>query len=196
MNEWANFIAYGGSPEKRDKERKRKRDRYANDEDHREKVKAKAKARYGAKRKNQIKRLRKARGRNKPKAWMCPKGKHILLMGLGATADACNLSKKTFLSYEEREVIPINRVIDEQGRRWYPREFVEFLKPLLEKQSIRREPLWKLTRRVEQAWNKEKLSIPLIKEKTHAHQDRGSQGDQGHHLCANHDSGDSDREDR
>jgi hypothetical protein len=183
MSEWSQFIAYGGSPEKRDKERKRKRDKYANDPEHREKKKAEARARYAAKRRDRIQKLRRARGRNKPKPYILPNGKTTLLIGLGATADACGISKKTLVAYEERGVIPINRLIDVNSRRWYPKEFVAFLKPLLENQSSQREPLWRLKRRVERAWQEAEGTIPILKEKNDA-RDEGQEGDD--HQCPHH----------
>lgn len=164
MGDFAEFIAYGGDPEKRDKERKRKRDRYANDPELRAKKIAAAKARY-EKRKKRIKTLRKARGRNKPRPYMMPDGRMTILLSLGAAADECGVAKKTLISYEEREIIPINRLIDDNHRRWYPREFVAFLKPLLEGQSSRRDPLWKLKSRVEHAWDEaQDGKIPILKE--------------------------------
>ena len=175
MSDWANFIAYGGSPEKRDKERKRKRDRYAADAEFREKKKADAKAQY-EKRKKRMKRLRKAvkrRGRNKPRPYALPDGRMTMLLSLGDAADECGVSKKTLITYDTQEIIPTNRLIDTRHRRWYPREFIAFLKPLLEGQSSRRDPLWRLKQRVEQAWDEaQDGEIPILKESHRASQDQ------------------------
>jgi len=103
------------------------------------------------------------RGRNKPRVFLVGDDE-VTLVGLGCVCDAVGISKKAFRGYEEVGAVPINRVIDEKGRRWYHPKFVEFLVPLLEGQSERRDPLWKLKARVEQAWAValEAGNVPLL----------------------------------
>jgi hypothetical protein len=140
MTEWAHFISA-------ELAKKRKRKRYRNDQAHREVVKGRARSRYEPKKAP----VRKPRGRNKPR--VIPVGDaFVVFVGLGQLADACGLSKQVIRRYEERGVIPINRLTDERGRRWYPMQFVEFLAPLLQGQTKRKELLRSLRSRVEQAW--------------------------------------------
>lgn len=159
--EWANFVTYGGSPERRDKSRKRKKKRYAEDDDYRQRQIDAAKARY--QRTKPKPRGRKPRGPNKPKPHFLADGRLISLLSAGAAAEAVGISKRTLISYEDKEVIPLNRLMDAQGRRWYPDEFIEFLKPLLAHQSDLREPLWRLKKRVQLAWQAT-TSIPVLTE--------------------------------
>jgi hypothetical protein len=162
MSEFAQFISYGGSPKRREQQLRRKKKRYHEDDEHREKKKAASRARYTP----VAKRVKRRRGRNKPRPWTLPDGRIILLIGLGQAADALSVSKQTLRGYEDREVIPVNRLVDSRGRRWYSQEFIEFLAPLLKDQSKLREPLWCLRSRVEQAWTKalEAGGIPLLQE--------------------------------
>lgn len=74
------------------------------------------------------------------------------MISFGQACESLGLSKKTFRRYEDTSTVPNNRLVDHHGRRWYLPEFVEFLKPLLVDQSDRREPLWSIKARVEQAW--------------------------------------------
>lgn len=159
--EWANFIAYGGSPEERDKARKRKKKRYEENDDYRQRQIDNAKARYQRTKPKPV--GRKPRGPNKPKPHFLPDGRLISLLSAGAAAKAIGISKRTLISYEEKEVIPTNRLMDDRGRRWYPDEFIEFLKPILEHQSDLREPLWRLKQRVQLAWQ-DAHNIPVLTE--------------------------------
>jgi len=105
------------------------------------------------------------RGRNQPRTIEVD-GSPVLVCGIGHAADAWNLSKKTIRAYEDAEVIPLNRVIDKLGRRWYPVAFVALLKPVLENQRTKRLPRWKLKDWVERVWKLalEQGTVSVLKE--------------------------------
>lgn len=104
---------------------------------------------------------RRHRGPNKPIVrWLS--GEDVTLLGAGMTADEVGISKRALARYHEHGVIPDNFWEDEIGRRWYPKEYVEFLRPLLAEQRIRREPLWRLQARVEREWQRARNNIPLV----------------------------------
>jgi hypothetical protein len=174
-DDFAQFIAYGGSVEKRDKERKRKRDRYAEDPAYRMRKIEEAKRRY-AERTAQTPKKRGKRGRNKPRPWVMPDGRIITLISVGAAADLCKLSKRTLINYETGGIIPTNRLIDQRGRRWYPKQFAEWLSELLSSQSEKREPLRTLKRRVERAWQQAQATMPVLKEQPDDDEDCGRDG--------------------
>jgi hypothetical protein len=147
--ERATFISYGG-PERRERILAERRRRYQEDADYREAVKQRAKAGY--KPSSGPKGKRKPRGRNKPKPYLLPDGALTVLIGLGQLADECGVSKQAIRRYEDRSVIPRNFTRDHRNRRWYLRDFADFLVPLLQGQARRRELLRSLAVRVEQAW--------------------------------------------
>lgn len=164
MSDFAKLVHYGGSPEKRDKERKRKRDRYAEDEEYRQRKIEAAKRRYHAKKKTKTKTKPSGRGFNKPKPWMLADGTLTTLVSSGEAASICNLSSRTLAIYEKKGIIPINRILDDCGRRWYPKPFVIWLSELLGQQTNKREPHWKLKRRVERAWQDARAQLPVVLE--------------------------------
>jgi len=160
MSEFVSFVSYSGDAERRERVLRQKRLRYRNDLAHRSAKQEAAKARY----KPVQKPVERKRGRNKPRVHALPSGRLVLLLGLGELADLCGLSKQVICRYEKAGVIPLNRIVDGAGRRWYPKPFAEWLASLLQNQSRLREPLWRLKRRVEQAWSKAGENIPVLKE--------------------------------
>lgn len=111
---------------------------------------------------------RTGRGPNKSKT-IEHEGATVVLIGLGEAARRLGITKTTLRAYDEQRIIPRNRVTDDRAprsvRRWYPEAFIEFLKPLLVDQGRRREPLWSLKRRVEDAWTAA-IGIPKLPEET------------------------------
>ena len=157
--DWAQFVSYD-SAEARQRALARKRKRYQTDEKHRKAKQASSRARY----KPKAGKKRSGRGRNKPRPYP-HEGRVILLVGLGHFSDASGISKATLRRYEDKGIIPLNRIIDERGRRWYPKEFVRLVAPLLLGQAQKRAPHWKLKARVEQAWAKALAEgMPVLKE--------------------------------
>lgn len=182
--ERAQFISYGG-PRRREEILASKRRRYQEDEVYRRAIRDRARANYQAK-----PGARPRRGRNRPKPFMRPDGKLTVLIGLGQLADMCGVTKQAIRRYEQRGVIPINRIVDHRGRRWYLLEFANFLAPLLQQQAKQRSPLRCLAERVEQAWQRaieEGTGYVLPKE-----QEYGKEGHRGNDDRA----GAPDREDR
>lgn len=60
--------------------------------------------------------------------------------------------------------------MDQLGRRWFPEAFIEFLKPLLVDQRLRKDPLWRLKGRVEAAWTQPLTAgIPRLPEEKQQH---------------------------
>lgn len=106
---------------------------------------------------------RRTRGCNKPREFVID-GEPMKLIGLGQACSQLGVSKKTLRRYEDEEVIPLNHHFDDQGRRWYGPKFVAFLAPLLRGQAKKREPLWRLRTRVEQAWREARETglIPIL----------------------------------
>lgn len=157
--DWAQFISYD-SAEERQRALARKRRRYRTDDAYRKAKQAASRARY----KPKGRKKRSGRGRNKPRPYPY-QGRVILLVGLGQFSDETGVSKATLRRYEDKGIIPINRIIDERGRRWYPKEFVNWLAPLLIGQSQKREPHWSLKARVEREWGKALAEgMPVLKE--------------------------------
>jgi hypothetical protein len=110
---------------------------------------------------------RRTRGCNKPKEFVV-NDERITLISFGQACAQLGVSKKALRRYEDEQIVPINHHFDDQGRRWYHPEFVAFLTPLLREQAKKREPLWSLKTRVEQAWQEATTAglIPLISRKT------------------------------
>ena len=160
MSEFAQFISYGGSAERREQSLARKNARYHRDQEHREAKKAAARGRYKPVKQPKVGQ----RGRNKPRPLLY-EGEVILLVSFGVLSDETGLSKAALRRYEKSGVIPSNHMVDPRGRRWYPKPFVEFLGELLRGQAARREPLRVLKKRVEQAWGiaRSHPEMPILK---------------------------------
>jgi len=88
----------------------------------------------------------------------------MTLIGLGQACEQLGVSKKALRRYENEGIVPVNHHFDDKGRRWYHPHFVDFLAPLLSEQAKKREPLWRLKTRVEQAWQEAQATgqIPLL----------------------------------
>lgn len=134
---------------RREKDRQRKNKRYAEDSEFREKVKARARAQYTPVPEHA--RSSRTRGRNKPRA-LPVGGQLCVCISAGEAADLLGVHKTTLRGYDDRGVIPQNRLVDSRGRRWYPKVFVELLVPIFRSQSEERRPLWRLRREVQRAW--------------------------------------------
>ena len=147
--------------EKRERDRERKNKRYAEDEEFREQKKALARARYTPVPEDA--RSTRTRGRNKPRTLPID-GNLYVCIGLGEAADLLGVHKTTLRGYDDRGVIPQNRLVDSRGRRWYPKVFVELLAPIFQRQSEERRPLWCLRREVQRAWAQalEEGSCPVV----------------------------------
>ena len=159
MSQFVSLVSYGGDAGRRERILKQKRERYQRDLAHRAAKQAEAKARYKPVRTPSGRK----RGRNKDRVTYV-EGKAIILVGLGSLADLCGVSKTAINRYEKRGVIPLNRLVDSSGRRWYPKPFAEWLAVQLKNQSKKREPLWRLKGRVEQAWQEARATIPVLEE--------------------------------
>jgi len=145
--------------EKAERQRMQKKRRYRDDAEFAERVRGAARSRYVPKESPSERK----RGRNKSRAQ--PIGDQLVVcLGLGEAADRLGIHKTTLNRYEDRGVIPLNRLIDSRQRRWYPEAFVEFLAPIFKRQSDLREPLWRLRLEVERAWKEalEAGEIPVV----------------------------------
>lgn len=107
-------------------------------------------------------------------------GVDIVLLGLGESANRLGVTKQTLRVYDETHIIPRNRIVDGQKRRWYPEPFIEFLKPLLAEQGRRRLPLWRLKQEVEGAWAKAE-GIPRLSEETSHGEEDSAPGERVDH---------------
>ncbi len=132
---------------RREGQRAQKKDRYANDPTFRARAKAQARDRYQPKTAPSTNR----RGCNKPRVLPID-DVLVVCISLGHAAELLGVHKTTLRGYEDRGVVPANRLLDSRGRRWYPLAFIELLVPIFKNQSDRRDPLWSLAKRVEHAW--------------------------------------------
>lgn len=145
---------------RRRRQREQKRRRYRDDEDYRERVKARARARYAPKSGVAKKR---PRGWNKPRA-IPINGRLVRCLSLGHAASILGVARSALRRYDQRRVIPPNRLVDSRGRRWYPEAFVMAIAPIFREQRRLREPLWRLRERVERVWRaaRDEGSIPVV----------------------------------
>jgi len=129
-------------------------------------------------RKSKVKpRGRKRGSPNKPKEVEIA-GRRVVLVGLGEAALRIGVSKSVLRTYDDQGVIPRNRVIDGLGRRWYPENYIEWLKPFLKDQSRKREPHWAIQSRIEHAWPA--AEVTRINEDVHDAGDEARSGDPDH----------------
>jgi hypothetical protein len=120
-----------------------RRKRYRDDPAYREAVVARVKARYESK-------GFAPRGCNKPRTITTLDGRLVIVIGLGAVSGLLGVSKKAVRRYMAEGIIePV--VIDDLGRKWFSKADAEVVAALVSGQSKRREPIWRLKRRVEQA---------------------------------------------
>jgi hypothetical protein len=173
VTEFSRFVQFWNKNGPRINEERRTK--YATDAERREAQRKAAKERYVPKGPNR-------RGPNKPKTIIVG-DVTATVIGLGEAARRLGMTKGTLRGYDDRGVIPANSHVDSEGRRWYPEAYVDFLAPLLADQGRRREPLWRLKARVEDAWKAAAPTIPrLPQETTHdaaKREDRGSDDDSG-----------------
>lgn len=148
MTEITRFMSYWQDPNARRRVLDARRKRYHEDPEFR----ASEIERVKRGRKSKAKpRGRKRGSPNKPKEVEIA-GRRVVLVGLGEAAQRIGVSKSVLRTYDDQGIIPRNREIDGLGRRWYPEDFVEWLKPFLKDQSRKREPHWALQSRIEHAW--------------------------------------------
>lgn len=125
---------------------RKRQERYASDEKYREAVKERARLR----RKNTPKSDRK-RSFNKDRV-IYVDGSPVVLWSVGKAAAAIGVSKSTLASWERKSIIPINRMVDDIGRRWYPQEFVMFMAEAVNERENKKGRLDAWSRRVKSKW--------------------------------------------
>lgn len=143
----SRFVQYYSDPLVREKIQYQRKCRYHEDPQARAEQLARVKARRAKKEPTEPKK----RAVNHRRVFEID-GFSVIMVSLGDAAKQVSLSKKGFRTLDDEGVIPVNRLTDRLGRRWYPSDFVEWLVPLLCDQGKKREPRWLLRERVEQAW--------------------------------------------
>lgn len=112
--------------------------RYAEDKQYREGVIARAKERYWRKNAKKAlvekeipKRIKESSRTLRPRVIPGPNGEAITVYHIAELGRMCRVSTETLRSWEERGIIPKATMIDEYGRRWYSREYMNTLASLV-----------------------------------------------------------------
>lgn len=141
---------------------RKRQDRYANDPEYRDSIKESVRKR----RANEPKSNR-TRSFNRDRI-ITLGDKHVTLWSSGKCAYFIGIARRTLTSWENKQVIPVDRLTDSLGRRWYPSAYVLFIAEMFAK----REPKEKLNDwaiRVKEEWDKRQLGvhrIPVVNERT------------------------------
>jgi len=145
----------------------RRREKYANSEEAREKqLRHNANWRKKQKQKKATKE-RKARPRQRKPKIIEIDDVPVAFWSVGRVADFLGLHKRTLAVLEQTGTIPINRFKDKNGHRWWPVDFVYWLKPYFDarygKEGISAR---EFHRRVWTGWSEEQARgvIPVIRE--------------------------------
>lgn len=155
------------NPEKAEAIRERRRKKYANDETYR-------------RRERERKRTSRAKpkfAKTYPKPKLYPVGDKIYeLWSVGRVAETLGIHKRTLSGLEARGAIPINRYVDVNGRRWWPRVYVEWLQPYFDMKNNRKISSQEFSSRVWNDWSImcSKGTLPVIGETSESRQERSS----------------------
>lgn len=116
-------------------------------------------------------------------------GEMIELWSIGRVADYLGLAKRTLANYEARNMIPVNRRTDSNGRRWWPAPYVKWIKPMVDSRLSGEISAQEFSERVWEGWQTAKFHLPIVSEDVYERYsegprhtpepDRGSDGDSG-----------------
>ena len=132
---------WDNNPDKAEEIRRRRRERYAENAESERRRKRKERARKSS----VVKRYPRPR-------LFTHNGELVEAWSVGRVADYWGIHKRTNSSLESREAIPINKFIDENKRRWWPVDFVEWLKPYFDLRSSKKITPREFTKRVWNDW--------------------------------------------
>jgi len=185
----SRFVTYwNNNPDKRAEILEARRARRAADPEFAELERKAAKERRERKKKPS---KRRARGPARPK-FLFHNNLRVELWSLGRARAYLELGKGTLSAWERGGRIPANHFRDEVGRRWWPRLYIEFLKPFVVARISREISAQEFVARVESAWQKA-THIPRIAEVNH---DRDHDRSRSHHRRPDHCPSDPHGEDR
>ena len=148
MSEESRFVRWWRqNPDKAGEIKRRRRVAYAEDPLIREHAKV-AKAAY--------RRRKRARGGIPRRPKLFPfRGQMIEIWSVGVTADFLGVHKRTLCLLEQKKRIPINHLVDEAGHRWWPAEFIRWLRPLFDLRHTKSISAQEFSRRVSEEWKSE-----------------------------------------
>lgn len=134
------------NPKKAEQIRKKRRERYAKDAEFRKKERE---------RKRAARSKKQGFAKTYPRPKLYPLGDKVYeLWSVGRVAETLGIHKRTLAGLESRGAIPTNRYVDVNGRRWWPKEFVAWLKPFFELKNNRKISSQEFSSRVWNEWNK------------------------------------------
>ena len=122
MNESRFVRWWQDNPEKAEAIKKRRRDKYAADKEFQESERRRKREAYAKQNNPTGSRL------PKPKVYFY-KNMVIELWSVGTIAKFLGIHKRTISGLESRGAIPTNRLVDDNGRRWWPADYAQWLKP-------------------------------------------------------------------
>lgn len=105
---------------------------------------------------------RSTRGPARPK-FVYINGLRLEMWSSGRTAEFLGIAKSTLFAWERKGKIPENHYTDDLKRRWWPRAFVEWLKPFVDRRLSRELSAREFDAQVERAWW-ETTTVPKIQE--------------------------------
>jgi len=142
---------------------RRRRKRYSESEDYRQRQ-LQHTAEWREKQRKSRKKKKKAVGKRTPKPKVFSiSGLQIECWSAGRMAEFLEVDKKTIINLEKGGSIPINRVTAPNRRRWWPAEFVRWLKPYFEQRKTEISAQ-EFHRRVWIGWSEEQVRgvIPTV----------------------------------
>ena len=145
------------SPAKAEEIKRRRRERYNKDP---EKERERKRLAYA-----KIKKQSDKKNLPRPRiVWI--KDDPIQVWSVGVTASFLNIHKRTLTSLESKGSIPINRSVDDNGRRWWPELYVKWLQPYFILRQSGRLTAQEFSNRVWNDWKAELKTgkIPVLYE--------------------------------
>lgn len=88
----------------------------------------------------------------------------VELWSVGRTSKFLGIHKRTLAGLEARRAIPINRITDSRGRRWWPADFVKWLKPYFDLKNSKKITAREFRSRVSNDWKLAIVQFPVIGE--------------------------------
>ncbi|RLC75197.1 MAG: hypothetical protein DRJ03_30625, partial [Chloroflexi bacterium] len=143
VSRWVRW--WKDNPDRAEAIKKKRRDKYNSDEAFRARVLDR----------KRIARAKKKKGQKrfpKPRVFH-HKGEDIVTWSVGRVAAFLGVHKRTISNLEAKGTIPINRVVDNNGRRWWPKGYIEWLSPFFDLKNSGDLTSRMFSRRVWKEWN-------------------------------------------
>jgi len=144
---------------------RRRRESYRTDEERRRRQ-LKHNANYRKKmRRKKAAEARKGKPRQRKPKYFTINGEQVKCWSVGRTAAYLGINKRTITALENEGRIPLNRFVDQNNHRWWPVEFVRWLKPFFDarKEGVSAR---EFHRRVWIDWSEEQSRgvVPVVKD--------------------------------